>query len=279
MRRLLLGGILLGMALCLGCQLAPTKGDSRREYELADLQKKSSQRLKVTPATVLLDARSPFQYQLSHVPGSLNLQWQEATDALVKQLAFLGVAPGVPVMVIGDGIAGQGEEGRLAWTLFYLGVTDVQTVAIRHFGTQLTQQETPPPKNAEPWTPVLHGGMNLDQAHFDAELFPKGHPRPAKTFLLDVRSPKEFVAVTAANPDLTAINIDWREFLTEDGRPQFKMVRRLAEVNIHRDDRIILISNHGVRSAAAAMALLDIGFSRVAHFPAGYAGYASAWQK
>jgi hypothetical protein len=45
---------------------------------------------------------------------------------------------------------------------------------------------------------------------------------------------------------------------------------RLQAVGILPTDRVILVSNKGVRSGAAAYALLAIGFARVQNFTSGW---------
>ena len=41
-------------------------------------------------------------------------------------LARAGIAPDSSVVVLGRGLQGEGEEGRIAWMLAYLGVPNIQ---------------------------------------------------------------------------------------------------------------------------------------------------------
>lgn len=274
--------LFLGLALLGGCQLAPTKVSSHREFTPSDLEKKSAQPLQVE-GSVLIDARSAFEYNLAHVPGSYNMQWEDfaqtwsttpgllkpETQKLCDRLALFGINPASHVIVIGHGLQGAGEEGRLAWTLYYLGVSDVQFVAIEHFHSQLTQQDSDPAKNAPYWKPQLHSDVLVDYKEFYRQLAEASKSKARSIRVIDVRTPAEYLK-NSPNIELGAFNIDWHEFLTKDGRPRFKIASQLTASGIHKDDPIFVISNRGVRSAMVTMVLRMMGFSRAANFAGGY---------
>lgn len=255
---------------------------SHREFSAGDLEKKATQPLQIENS-ILIDARSPLEYNLAHVPGSYNMQWEDfsqswtATPGLLKpeldklcdRLALFGIEPNSHVIVIGYGTKGAGEEGRLAWTLFYLGVNDVQFVSIQHFGTQLTQQESPPAKNAAYWKPRLRANALVAKSDLIDQLFPKKGQRAPNVRVIDVRTPTEYLKGGSAL-DLGAFNIDWREFLTAEGRPNLRLGRKLEASGIHKEDQIYVVSNRGVRSAAATMALRMMGFRQAANYAGGY---------
>lgn len=267
----------------IACELKPTKGESTREYNKSDLQVQAARPLKITDNMVLIDARPSFEYALAHVPNSYNLAWEDFTQdsgrssglvksdvaEMAKRLALYGVSLNTPVLVIGRGTRGEGEEGRMAWLLYYLGVKNVQFVSIDFFKTKLTQQESPAAKNAPDWTPQLRFSVNVSRAQLIKDLFPKGHARSANVHLIDVRTAREYLE-DKSSLDLSPMNVEWKEFLTAEGRVNLNLATKLKGVGFHEGDLIYVISNRGMRSALATMALLSMGFQNAANFAGGY---------
>jgi 3-mercaptopyruvate sulfurtransferase SseA len=121
----------------------------------------------ITEQTVLLDARSAFEYSTSHVRGSYHLRWEDFTQKddkykglLVEDLFFhtrrlarMGIGPNTPVVIFGAGPTGDASEGRLAWTLKYLGVADVQIMAIGSTRLPQTSVPTDPKLEVPAWRP------------------------------------------------------------------------------------------------------------------------------
>lgn len=106
---------------------------------------------KELPGTLLIDARSRQDYERGHIPGAAHLEWEafvEKPDAnpepfnqkgwwgrllsleteretIRNTLLAAGLEDGKAVTVYADGPASKGREGRLAWTLLYLGVENL----------------------------------------------------------------------------------------------------------------------------------------------------------
>lgn len=106
---------------------------------------------KELPGTLLIDARSRQDYERGHIPGAAHLEWEafvEKPDAnpepfnqkgwwgrllsleteretIRNILQEAGLEDGKAVTVYADGPASKGREGRLAWTLLYLGVENL----------------------------------------------------------------------------------------------------------------------------------------------------------
>src|SRR6476659_7528071 len=73
----------------------------------------------------------------------------------------MGIGPDTPVLVIGKGLSSDGEEGRVAWTLAYLGVKNVQFSEMESLKFRLTNSvEQNPPAGVPPWKPELVGDLN-----------------------------------------------------------------------------------------------------------------------
>lgn len=277
--------LVLGLLL-VGCQTKPTRVYEARDIELKILAEKLSRPIQITENTVLIDARAPFDFAMAHAPSAVNLQWTDFTErgpvpgllkrdlfAETRRLARMGIGPDTPVVVAGLGVNGKGEEGRLAWTLLYLGVKDVQVAELDSLGLRYSNI-TPPERPSVPmWKPNLAKNILTTREEVLKVAMSKATGR---VHILDVRSEKEYLAKEPGTgkyllPDLRAVNVPWTEFYTKNGRPNPAIVARLRAIDIQPNDRVLVISNMGVRSAAVTFALLSLGYSNVANCAGGWA--------
>ncbi len=266
-----------------GCQTQPTKGYDNQTRPTAQKGE-----LTITENTVFVDARSPFLYNLSHLPKAINFSWEEFTESrkawkgrLVKdlfnrtrRLARLGIGPDSSVVVIGEGKAGRGEEGRLAWTLNYLGVKDVH-FASKDFFDQTKwvhggKPEAPLP-SVPMWKPNLNSNIIVDPSEL-RRLKEMNAGSNGRTLVFDVRGPSEFLKghTLEVGPNIKVLNIEWKEFVDEQGRPNHEVVKKIKQLGIKEEFRIIVVSESGVESGAVVHALNDMGFPKAAHFPGGF---------
>jgi thiosulfate/3-mercaptopyruvate sulfurtransferase len=270
--------------LMAGCQSKPTKVYEARDIELKILAEKLARPIQFTEKTVLIDARSPFDFAMAHAPGAVNLQWTDFTArgpvpgllkndlfAEARRLAWMGIGPDTPVVVAGPGTKGHGDDGRLAWTLLYLGVRDVQLVDLDSLGLRYSNI-TPPPRASVPvWKPIVAKSILAGKKEVLSVATSKAYPN---MHILDVRSVQEFTARTPKGyvlPDLRAVNIPWTEFFTRGGRPNAAIADRLRAIQIKPDDRVLVMDDIGVRSAAVTYALLALGYANAANFAGGWA--------
>jgi thiosulfate/3-mercaptopyruvate sulfurtransferase len=238
---------------------------------------------------VVLDARTAFDFAAYRVPGSVNIDWREfaqtrdavregylRTDVenMQRRLARLGIGPETSVVVVGYGINGLGEEGRLAWTLYYLGVDKVRFAKIDVFKGSFIRNEPPARANVPPWTRVPRESVIASQEDVRKVLGQRRRPgEPLSAIILDVRSQQEYFRKSNGGytyPDIGALHVDWREFLNSRGEPQSDIVDKLEAIGVSRKTRVFVISNHGVRSAAVTMALLSLGFEDARNFVGGW---------
>lgn len=104
-----------------------------RQYAKID----SQDRLDLKRA-VIVDVRSRFDFNLSRLPASINLPAQEwdlsqiprnqlekkASD-LQRRLSLKGIEPLTQVVILGEGLKGQGEEFLVATSLVSLGLSRI----------------------------------------------------------------------------------------------------------------------------------------------------------
>lgn len=272
---------LLAIVGLTACQVKPTKVTV--EEPVMGENVTAERLMKQNP--VILDARPAFEFNLAHVPGSINVRWEDFSQAnprargllqpdlfaLARRLSLVGVDPETPVVVLGKGPQGVGEEGRIAWTLKVLGVRNVYTLLHTSYREMNTNpnREVPPVKNKPYWKPEVAEGLVVDLKTFKAEVIQNSKP----VVVLDVRSSQEFALRNISmekSVKAAVVNIEWKEFFGEKGLPEKKIERLLYEKNIGKDSRILVLSNHGVRSGAVVYALNYLGYKKAANFAGGY---------
>lgn len=302
-------------------------------------------------STVILDARPAFEYSMARIPRSLNINWvdfserdpmsrgwpQKDSFAAARRLARMGISPESKVVVFGLGPDGQGEEGRIAWLLAYLGVENVQFARFGAVKSRLTTEVIPKmarsnfeenraliggsgfgaasrlsesdrsipagdeaigasggllgdnqPKesviSAKPvWKPEIESSLIATRAEilgaFENRAVEKAWSfqgaKPKFYRIIDVRAAKEYLGKTGglrsrAIPNFDAMNIPWKDFFDKDLKPLPEIGDRLLSIGFRRDQRILVIDNDGVASAAVTMALRAMGFVDAACYAGGY---------
>lgn len=161
----------------LGCQQKPTVTVT----EGGVLLQNRDYRQAIQPEAVLFDTRSPFEFNISKVPGSINLL---PSDFVVKKdpldaarrLSLYGVNPEVPVVIMGENSdEGQREMSKLAWEFAQLGLKKVETLKISVFRT-LNVRPEPSRKNVPLWKPTDHF-RELSQKEFFKKI-EESRPKP-----------------------------------------------------------------------------------------------------
>ena len=268
--------------LLAACAQAPTKTFTAEDIDTLFLQKSLRAPINLTAETVIVDARSAFDFAVAHLPNSVNIQWRDFSEAAgpasgllkkdqteaVRRLALLGITPKSQIVIVGDGPRGHGEEGRLAWTLTYLGFADVQTAQIDSLHLRYSNIEPPPRVNKPTWQPVIYSPLQVSLKEMKRAI------EDGSAVVIDVRSPEEIlatqVAINSRLKNFKPLAIDWREFFTAEGRPNFAIRKKLADLKVKTNDHIIAISNRGVRSGAVTYALLALGYKKAANESGGF---------
>lgn len=295
--------VALALALTsLSCQQAPTVLTTESKTVLV---KEPSVRKLITAKTVLVDARSPFEFGLSHIPGSINLQWQDFSVpsnpnkgfldsnrfALARRLALVGVGPETPVLVIGSGREGDGQEGRLAWMFKVLGVEKVGTVKYDLLRAQMANGDSARrPESQSVWKPQEDSKFEMSYEDFYTLVkayhiqhrlpwvsLPKGvlvgrSVQGAHLFVLDVRKPKEMLTEAGAEDfvDATAVvKIPWDHFWNEMGIVSHQGADLLRQSGVGLSDSIVVLSENGMTASGVVFALNELGFESVRILPGG----------
>lgn len=269
--------ILVLSFLVISCQQMPTKVVSQESVQGGD-QKLLEMFKKNNP--VVLDVRSPFDFNLMHMPGAINVRWEDFSQtethsrgllqrdlfAIARRLSLIGIDPDSKVLVVGKGIRGNGEDGRVAWTLKVLGVKDVMTLNHDYFREANPREANPPVENKSYWKPSVDDTLAIEGRDF------KTLATDAKTVILDVRSLPEFQQENITKSKAvkaTVVNLDWKQMFQENGMPKSNLESLLASKNVTKDQIVLVMSNHGVRSGAAVYALRAAGYRQARNFAGG----------
>ncbi len=134
----------------MGCQQKPTLGVTESGLLVQD----QDYRKVILEKSVVFDTRSPFDFNISKVPRSINLplsDFQASKDLLdaARRLSFYGVNPETSVVIIGDGL---GDEQALAWEFMKLGVVQIETLKASVFRMMNVRPEGSQ-KNVSLWKP------------------------------------------------------------------------------------------------------------------------------
>lgn len=295
-----------------GCQVMPTKVT---EQEAAQIESGKTLSALMKEKPVLLDARSSFEFNLNHVPGAINVRWEDFSQqdprsrgmlepdlfALARRLSLIGIDLETPVLVLGKGLQGQGEEGRVAWTLKVLGVQKVYTANVTSLRSQAPKEE-PLVANKPYWKPVVDETLWIDMRTFKDlvrnKLIPRSLPARkqgalaqnskagdqkimglpiadlmAHAVVLDVRGTQEFYIENLTQKKDVSIpvsHIEWGNFFNASGMPDAAVLKKLEEKGITQDSYIFVISKHGLRSGAVTYALRQLGWTHVTNVAGGY---------
>ena len=241
----------------------------------------------------VLDTRSAFEHNMFRISGSVRMNWEDFyskkegepyrlrknLDDDIKRLSLLGLDLNSSLLIVGHGKKGEGEEGKLAWILLYLGFKNVNFTSIddaKGFGSLVSEtfDRSRLKKNKDAWTPNYRQSLfasrdEVLKVFFDLKQRRKAFSRKkwAKKWIIDVSEKGSFKKV---------LTFHWKSFFNSKGRPHLGMRRKLLKRGLKRKDRILVISRKGFKSSAVVAALYLMGFKNSAHFDGEYENIVSS---
>lgn len=270
--------LLIALLLMIGCTSTETR--VREEFEIPAWQIQKIKELAKKPVlakdSIYLDARPFFLYQLSHIEKAYHMNPedffnQNSSTGDVKfttkhyfnarRFSRYGIAQYTPVITIGRGIDGDGEEWLLALYLEYLGVENV--TAINPSGMSFKEGNVIPvlPKSEKTWKPKLAENLILDDQILNS-IRKKKDLTSENTLIVDTRKPQDYLNSNLPRlSDIARVNIPWREFLDANSRPNPKIFDSLVNAGLHPSKRIICYGAKPGHAAVACMVLREMGFS------------------
>ena len=145
--------LLIFLTLGFGCQQKPTKSIE----EVTNVFKAE---------TVLIDTRSAFLFNSSHIKGSVNLESRDFLilknprlkkrifdpdlKQVIERLAKKGIHPSKKVLLLGD-LKRSEENKKWLWLLKNLEIESTETMSIDDFRKEFKNARYAEPSTAEPW--------------------------------------------------------------------------------------------------------------------------------
>lgn len=231
--------------------------------------------------TMILDARDPTLYEEGHIPNAVSLPWVELAQMPKspvskepRELAEILTSRGIPsdawVVIYGGGSGGFGDEGRLYWTLAYLGhkklsVLDGGVPAWKKAGFELTTEGPDRPHKKFRAKPLP--ALRIDKAALVAAMAAK------KVKVLDVRDRDEYEGAKKFGEPRgghipEAIHLPWKKLFAADGTllPPEELKKVLEAHQVSTTDSLVVYCTGGVRSGFAFLALKAAGVQKVANY-------------
>ncbi|MCB9763210.1 MAG: sulfurtransferase [Alphaproteobacteria bacterium] len=231
----------------------------------------------------VIDARGDKAWAQGHLPGSRPVAWTsiragwlrtglltEDAAALARTFSAAGVRDDAPVLVYGAGAAGWGEEGRLFWTLEYLGHGDVHVLdggypAWVAAGGAVSKAKDPVPAGAFTPAPVPARRARVDRVAAAVS--------DDDVVLWDTRERREYDGATPYGEPRGghipgAVHLWYADLLAPDGTllPTEALTAALTAQGITPDKTVIPLCTGGVRSGFGYAVLRELGYPQVANY-------------
>ncbi|MEW5756058.1 MAG: sulfurtransferase [Pseudomonadota bacterium] len=241
------------------------------------------------PRLLIVDLCSRENYQTSHIPGAVHLEYARIVDQrppvmgllpdaarLADVLGALGVSSD-PHVVAYD-CEGGGKASRLLWTLDAIGhrhfsLLNGGLVAWIEEGHRVNGSPVTPTRNTCPIMP--NQDARADKAYIRAQLGRKD------LGLLDARSPGEYrgtdLRAARGGHIPGARNIEWTDALDKTNHLRLKPVEQLHAVlqaaGLTPDKEIITYCHSHHRSALWYVVLKALGYNRVRGYPGSWSDW------
>ena len=229
----------------------------------------------------VLDARGERAWRKGHLPNSAPIDWLDLRDGRILDgelsadlagvaaaLAAAGVRQDTPVLVYGAAGKRWGEEGRIFWTLDYLGhdqvlVLDGGVDAWTRAGLPLHTSDTRPP--AGDFRARARPERRTTTDELAASL--------ATRTVWDTRSREEFEGATPYGESRGghvpgAAHLHFRDLMGDDGtlKPSDELRALLSAAGITPDRPVTTLCTGGVRAGFAYAVLRDLGYTDVSNY-------------
>lgn len=264
-------------------QSKDVKGVSSSEPEASVA--KSSWRLEVPENVILIDARPAFESSISSPPQAIKLWWEDFCQKTppfegrlekdlyfhTRRIARMGISQDSEVWVMGRGLKGSFEEGRMAWILKRMGISKVRFLSSDRLKWSFSQEAPPPRAEVSSWKPPEETDLEISRTGALAMLKRKN----TSAWVVDVRPANQYLK---ADVNLfrrhklatITINIPWTEFLNELGEIQNSVMSQLEAVGLGKTSPIFVIDEVGEQASGVVLVLKELGYTDVRLWQGGY---------
>ncbi len=237
---------------------------------------------------VVVDVRSKMAFMASgHIPRAVVATWHDFSDPnsaikglldpdigrLEKKLGALGVSNDRQVVVYSNPFDNWGDEGRMYWTLKYLGHPNVRVLdgGWVKWSAEMRRFECGP---AHPRPAVFKAKVAPSLITNKAEVRNLAEGPHPDTILADARSTEEYngayqQGIARGGHIPSAVNVPWNQFCTPDGtvKPVEAIRAILEKQGVASGKAVVCYCTGGVRSAWLYFILELAGYEKVRNYP------------
>ncbi len=227
---------------------------------------------------VIIDARSGSAYETAHIPGAINLIWQDfgapnlnSVSELEDVLTDAHITRHMTIVIYDETTASWGAAGRLFWTLEYLGCTDVHVLQGGWDKWVADGRPTEATANTLPEAPPFEANVALDVF---ATMEHMRDRRPDEDFaVIDSRTDEEFIGWVLYGEALGghmkgAIQIPYAWFFNEDKTilGSDDLMALFESRGITPDKEVASYCTAGIRSGFVYFALRLMGYTNISNY-------------
>ena len=243
-----------------------------------------------TSTLTIIDARDPESYAAGHIPGAIHIKWgafSEASmpmnllpaDEIAALLGDFGITGGETVVIYTEVEGSWGADGRIFWTLEYMGHPDVHILdggwdAWAAAGGDIETTVNIPTPSAYTGTPddTVYATTDYVSDHYD-------DPR---VVIIDSRTPEEYDGAQLYGEPRGghipgAVNLDYDAFFGEDWRlidPE-ALMELYSAIGVTYEKDVIFHCTAGIRSAYGYFTLRLFGHPRARNYDGSWWAWAS----
>ncbi len=245
----------------------------------------------IEEGATVIDARERNDHRRAHIPGAFNIPWQAFVsgsesgaviaddDRLQTLLRTAGISNDRPVVIYGNwsNEGAWGEEGRLYWTLDYLGHDNLHILAGGLSAWIASDRSTTFAGIRRPSAPEV-GNFTIDRREdrrISTAMLRRSLSTDQPPALIDTRERVEFdgeIKYGESRPGHIegATHLWWRSFFDESGqlRSASDIENDLNARGINRDSTVVVYCTGGIRSGFVYAVLRSLGFENVQNYDA-----------
>lgn len=243
----------------------------------------------------VIDNRAADAYAAGHIPGAINLTWQElatvaegaAGDAnwgvlfqpaeAQKVLEAAGLDTSKTIVLYSDP-TGWGEDGRVMWSLASLGITNTRLLDggfpyWQAAGNKVSTDEVKLDATSVKVSEKLDEDLNVTTAYVSENL--------ENLTIIDTRNKKEYDGATDFGEKRGghipgATNIEFPAFFNDDGtlKSADELDEMFSNAGAKKDEESIYYCTKGIRSGYATMVARWLGYENARNYDASYYAWA-----
>lgn len=263
-----------------GCQALPETKTYSEKPNFKKTEGQQASKVQIRSETILIDARPSFAYALSHPSGAISLPWADFSQKEepfrgrlekdlffhARRLARMGIGIDAEVLVLGEGSKGAGEEGRVAWTLRRLGISNVRFAAISDYRFTMTSEVPAPRAEASLWKPIDSSVFEITREQLVSEDF----KNEEKIWLLDLRQNTTQKISSCHLPVSLFTRLKVLGLSFENTYEKTQNLELILSMNhLQKSDRILVLDELAQHAAGMTLRLHELGYFKASNFVGG----------